>query len=262
MDAGARWAQELEGWAIPPEVLATAPACPYGYNVATFEQRVHEAREAWTPSRREALAALPAGGSVLDVGCGAGAAVLALVPQVGTAVGFDEGEAMLAAFRRRAEAAGVNHLAVQGRWPDDADKAPVAEVVLCHHVFYNAPDLPDFALALTAHARRRVVVELTVEHPLAWTRPLWERLHGLSRPSGPTDEDALAVLRHLGLDVQAEHWEGLPIWRGTEDDMVAFVRRRLALPPERDPEIRTALRDHAPQPREVATVWWPGAADT
>jgi SAM-dependent methyltransferase len=258
MDAAERWALALKGWAVPPEVLAAAPVSPYGFEVATFEQRAEEVRSAWTPSRREALAALPAEGSVLDVGCGAGAASLALVPQIGTAIGVDEDGAMLAAFARRAEMLGVNHVEIHGRWPEAAGESPVVDVVVCHNVFYNVSDLPPFVRALSLRARHRVVVEMTVEHPLAWTRPLWQRLHGLPRPTGPSDTDALAVLQDLGLDVRSERWEGRPVWRGSEDDMVAFVRRRLCLPPERDPEIRRAMREHPPPPRQVTTLWWFG----
>src|ERR671927_27146 len=74
---------------------------------------------------------------------------------------------------------------VRGNWPDVAEQTDDADVVVCHHVFYNVPDLVPFAQALTRHARRRVVVELTDQHPLVATRDLWLHFHGIDRPSGP-----------------------------------------------------------------------------
>lgn len=72
------------------------------------------------------LETLPARGSVLDVGCGAGAAGLSLVPPAGLLVGVDAGAGMLAAFAERAAARGVRHLLVEGRWPDVATRLPLS----------------------------------------------------------------------------------------------------------------------------------------
>jgi len=49
---------------------------------------------------------------------------------------------------------------IDGRWPDVADRVPPCDVAVCSHVFYNVADLGAFALALSAHATKRVVVEL------------------------------------------------------------------------------------------------------
>jgi len=67
--------------------------------------------------------------------------------------------------------------------------------VTCHHVLYNVAELGPFVTALTSHARRLVVVELTARHPLTALNPLWERFHGLVRPNVPTACDALACWR-------------------------------------------------------------------
>jgi len=97
---------------------------------------------------------------VLDVGCGGGAAGLALVPPAGRVVGFDQSADLLDAFSTRANELGVDFDELQGNWPDDHAKAPVADVVVCHHVAYNVPGLAAFAEALSTHAGRRVVMEL------------------------------------------------------------------------------------------------------
>ena len=145
--AASRWRDALAEWAIPEEILSRAPVSPWHYPVSLFASRADEAARAeLTPSNRRALEALPQGGAVLDVGCGAGAASLPLAPSASNLVGVDASTEMLAAFADRARAAGVEAEAVEGSWPDVAEATPPADVVVCHHVVYNAPDLPPFAL--------------------------------------------------------------------------------------------------------------------
>lgn len=103
---------------------------------------------------------------------------------------MDEGAGILAAFAERAEARGVDHLEIVGRWPDVADQAPKVDVVVSHNVLYNVADVVPFLQAMTDHARARVVVELTEHHPVAWMNPYWEHFHELQRPQRPTADDA------------------------------------------------------------------------
>jgi len=267
-----RWREQLDGWAIPSEILAAAPESPWGYPVGLFRSRARRAgsRPA-TPSNLEAARSMPQGGSVLDVGAGAGAASLPLAGLAGRLVAVDESPAMVASFLAAAEAAGVPAEAVEGRWPEVAGRVGPADVVVCHHVLYNVADLAPFALALTGHARRRVVAELTDRHPLAGLRPLWRRFHDLDRPTGPGADDAVAALGAAGLEVDRQDWEQ-PDRFGFDDfdELVAFTRRRLCLPSARDPEVAEALLDEGTrqvdgvwvsgQPRRVTTLSWPGTA--
>lgn len=260
------WEAQLEAWAIPDDILRRAPEPPWSLDPAHFRSRLEDARRAHTPSRRAALDALEQGGSVLDVGAGAGAASLPLVPPAGSVVAVDVSGDMLHAFALEAEAVGAAHREIEGRWPDVAAEAPRCDVVVCHHVVYNVPDLAPFLVALTAAARRRVVIELTVTHPMVTLGPLWRRFHGIDRPHGPAVEDLLRIADHLGLDYRAEVWcaSGEPLPR---PDVIRTVRKRLCLPPERDPDIDAAL----PQgfsllggflagSARIATVWWPGGS--
>ena len=271
-DALGRWRAGLAAWAIPEEILAAAPESPWGFPVELFRARAEQATgQPPTPSNLVAASRLPPGGSVLDVGAGAGAASLPLAGRAGRLVAVDESADMLAAFRAAAAAAGVPAETVQGRWPEVAGQAGPAEVVVCHHVLYNTPDLAAFATALTDHARRLVVVELTERHPLAVLAPLWRRFHGLDRPDGPTADDAEAALRALGLAVARQDWT-TERRAGFErfEDLVAFTRRRLCLPAARDPEVAAALDPDASRqpvgywygrgPRRLVTMSWPGSA--
>ena len=95
MNALDRWRSELAGWAIPPEILAQAPEPPWGFPVEMFRAQDDPAD---SPSRRVAAQALGDGGSVLDVGCGGGAAAMAVVPRAGHVAGVDSSADMLAAF--------------------------------------------------------------------------------------------------------------------------------------------------------------------
>ena len=255
MSAAAAWADALASWAIPDEILAAAPASPWGFDVKVFERIADDAQRMRTPSQAAALEVLPQGGSVLDVGCGAGAASLALAPTVGRAVGVDASAEMLAAFAARAGRLGVAHDEIEGRWPDVAPAAPACDVVACHHVVYNVADIVGFVAALTACARRRVVVEMTAVHPLTWMNPLWAQLHGLARPTQPTVETFVALLAEQGIAAAVTRWTGR---RGpTQSEDVATVRRRLCLPPERDAEVAAALEGLPPSfDREFATGWW------
>jgi SAM-dependent methyltransferase len=254
--AADRWRAELAAWAVDPEILAAAPESPYGCTPDLFPA---DATPADTPSRRRAQEALegpPGGGSVLDVGCGAGAASFALVPPATRLIGVDQSPAMLAAFTATGAERGVPVQTVEGLWPDVADRVPAADVVVCHHVAYNVPDLAAFAFALDSHARRRVVVELSSVHPWCRLSGLWRHFHGQDRPQGPTADLAAEVLREAGLDPRVERFPRPPR-EAPFDVLVAFTRRRLCLPYHREPEVADLMRAGSGlELTDSVTLWW------
>jgi SAM-dependent methyltransferase len=269
--AAQRWRTQLEAWAIPDEILAAAPESPYGFPVELFRRRAELAGlRTDTPTTLRALEALPERGTVLDVGVGGGATSLPLAGRAATIVGVDASADLLTEFDAAAKAARVEGRAILGRWPDDEARAPAAEVVVCGHVAYNVPELGPFASALDAHAINRVVLELTGRHPLYWMHDLWERFHGLTRPAGPTAQDAEAVLREAGMESSQERRTVRDDAAGGgfehRKDALALVRRRLCLPAGRDREIADALGDRlgksgdlwavGPHERTVVTLWW------
>lgn len=247
--AARRWAELQEGRGIPPEILARAAEVPWVHDPAYFAAPEVPAD---TPSRAAALELLGAGGTVLDVGAGGGAASLALAPAVTHITANDQQADMLEAFAADATARGIPHRTVPGRWPDAAAAAGRADVVVSHHVLHNVVDLPPFVSALTAAARRGVVVEMLAQHPMAWLDALWVRFHDLRRPPPATTDDAVAVLHELGVTPRVLRWERASPPR--QD--AAWVTRRLCLPAGREPEIADALAAAPPRPRHAATLTW------
>ncbi|NNE10700.1 MAG: methyltransferase domain-containing protein [Ilumatobacter sp.] len=259
--AAARWAELLAGWGIPEAIESEAPESPWFHDLDRFT--VDETLDRGHTSARWAREVLPpVGGTVLDVGCGGGRSALALVPPATELIGVDPSGAMLDRFVDAASAVGVARRTVHGAWPDVADHTPVADVVVCHHVLFNVSDIVAFVLALTAHARLAVVVELPVAHPMSAWSEAWQHFWGLSRPDGPTADDVVAVLHELGLDPEVAVSPRSPRPTDGAPVLVGSARRRLCLPAERDDELAAWLDQHPPAfVAEVATLRWPGAAD-
>lgn len=260
MSAADRWRDDLATWAIPPGILEQAPEDPWIHPVEMF--RV-DGEVPDSPSHARAREALPEGGSVLDVGCGGGRASMALLPRAAQVVGFDSSTRMLEQYAAAAAARGAAHEEILGRWPEDAGRAPIADVVVCHHVVYNVPDLGPFLRELGAHARQRVVLELPLTHPLTHMNPLWQRFWGLQRPTRPTAEDCLAVAREAGIDAVLDVWDDEPFEQRTPlsaQQRAHYLRVRLCLPADREPEVVAALAEAGPPaPRRTATLWWDAA---
>jgi SAM-dependent methyltransferase len=261
-----RWRDDLNAWAIPDEILRAAASSPWTLPKSVFAGRTRRGFEDPSGlSHQRAAEALPASGVVLDVGCGTGAASLPLRPGGGV-IGVDENPGMLAGFESFAVAEGIPFHAAPGRWPDVAARVPVADVVVCHHVLYNVPDLEPFVREMARHARRRVVIEMTARHPMSNLNPLWKRLHGLRRPDRPAATDALAAIRALGFDAAYETWSRpASADFASYDEMLEVTARRLCLSPARHGELDAALRDLGvdrdeprlgPDRRELSTIWW------
>ncbi len=251
--AATRWTEELAAWAVPEHILASAVRRPFVFPPEMFAAPAAGPR---SRSTQVAAEALDGGGSVLDVGCGGGAAAFALVPPAAQVIGTDRQEDMLGLFAATAAERDVPARTVHGSWPEVADLVEVADVVVCHNVLYNAPDLVGFACALDGHARRRVVIELTERHPQTARAPLWQHFWALDRPTGPDASLAAEVLRDAGLPVVLE--QSAPTSRDAERAApveAAFWCRQLCLPSERQDEVAALLRD-LPFPAERVTLWW------
>ncbi len=140
--AAERWRQSLEAWSIPVEILEVAEESPWIHPVELF--LVPDVIES-TPSHDRAREALHEGGSVLDVGCGAGVAAFALTPPASLVIGVDQQPQMLDEFRANAERREVACETYEGSWPKVAEETPSADVVTAHHVVYNVGDILPFS---------------------------------------------------------------------------------------------------------------------
>lgn len=252
-----QWRSDLASWAIPMEILDQAEAPPWVHPVALF---VAADEIADSPSHRAARQAIPEGGSVLDVGCGGGRSVFAVTPPAATVLGVDEQRGMLDAFADAATRRGLSHHEFEGVWPDVAPMVPEADVVVCHHVAFNVPNIVPFLRGLDDHARTRVVIEVPMHHPQSNLNDLWLQFWGLVRPTRPSAMDLVAIARALGFDAQFATWQDEHFGnRGVvaTDDMVRNTRLRLCLPASRESEVAAVLREtETTQPRELVTIWW------
>lgn len=256
-NAATHWTQALLGWGIPGEIIAKAPQTPWIHPTDSF--RPADDLFVDTPSQHRALEALQQVDdepSLLDVGCGGGRATFGLMPPAVTVVGFDQQQSMLELFLHEAAIREVSARAIRGSWPSDADVAPRCDVVVCHHVVYNVADLTAFMAALTSHAERRVVVELTLRHPLSNLSTAWSRFWGLERPTSPTARDAFAVAQQIGLRAHYETFLAPDEKTEITERDVEHTRVRLCLPASRDSEVRDFLESRRNSPRELATIWW------
>lgn len=265
-----RWRDDLADWAIPGHITAAVSESPWVMPPRVFARRADRLRaDPSGPSYQRAAEALP--GSVLDVGAGAGAACLPLLPRTTSLTAVDADAGMLTLLEERAASGGVPGRAplrtLAGRWPDAAAQAGPADVVTCHHVLYNVGDLEPFVAALTARARRRVVVEVTAKHPLTPLNPLWLRFHGLRRPDSPAAADLIAILEAMRLRPAHQEWQAARARDyGSREELAEVTRRRLCLPPERTPDVAAALAeagDSVDVPSgasDLVTIWWDGGA--
>ncbi|MGP7998769.1 MAG: class I SAM-dependent methyltransferase [Streptosporangiaceae bacterium] len=269
-----QWQDNLAAWAIPADITAAVPDSPWVLPRQVFARRADRLRrDPAGPSFQREWDTLDPPGSVLDVGSGAGAACLPLAPRTAALTAVDSDPGMLDLLAERARGAGLEPRLVAGTWPEVAAQTAPADVVTCHNVLYNVPDLGPFLAALTGHARRRVVLELTAAHPLTALNPLWLRFHGLQRPERPTAADVLAILGAMGVRAGHTNWDrpGEADYT-TVKELAEVTRRRLCLPAERTAEVEAALRDtgltgltgHAADlgtaGRAVVTIWWEGSA--
>jgi len=252
-----RWADDLDSWAIPDHILAQAEEAPWAHPVAMFTV---EGEVPDSPSHQRAREALSTGGSVLDIGSGGGRASFALVPLAGEVMAVDHQQGMLDAFAAGADERGTAHQEFLGDWPDVADEAPIADVVVCHHVAYNVRDIVPFLQALNDHARSRVVIELPMTHPMSNMNELWKKFWDLDRPTTPTGDQLAEIARAMGFDAHVDVWVDESWGKRVDmpdDERVRFARIRLCLSEDRDAEVAAALLEQQDaKPREVVTVWW------
>jgi SAM-dependent methyltransferase len=249
-----KWKADLASWAIPAEILDQAEVKPWIHPPALFAlPQVIKS----SPSHQKAQEALPAGGSILDIGCGGGVAAFGISPQAGHVIGVDQQQEMLDMFAENARSRGVSSEVILGDWPDVAEQTPIADVVTVHHVVYNVGEIKPFIEALDSHARKRVVLELPRVHPMSNMAKGWKHFWNLERPTHPTSEDFLNVLTEMGIKAHVENFVGEILLDKAIDDFHKPLRIRLCLPESRDAEVKAFYAlNPPPTTRELAVIWW------
>lgn len=223
------------------------------------------------PLVRRVLSLLPSGGTVLDVGAGAGRFALPIARGAGHVTALEPSEAMLAGLRDAATEHGLANVeALHAAWLESEAGIPAADVVLCAHVLYPHADLDRWIATLDAHARGAVVLESVA----SWADPavltdLWRRFHGDERVLQPALDHLYPALLELGVAANVEVYRApTAMWRfASLDQAVEGAREHLIVPesPEIDavlrPALVAALRPDGealalPHERVVATLWW------
>ncbi len=257
MSAIEKWGSDLSSWAIPQEILDQAIEKPWIHPPALFEipEIISD-----SPSHQRAREAIPDGGTVLDIGCGGGVASFAVTPPAVKVIGVDEQLEMLRMYTANAAKFGVESETFLGQWPQIESDVPSADVVVVHHVAFNVKDIAPFLLTLDSHARKRVVIEIPVRHPMSNMSEGWKYFWNLTRPTSPEAKDLIAVLRELGINAEIEYFESSIKADNSSPEFRSQVRRRLCLPEDRQSEVDTFLDLHPlSSRRQLATIWWDSA---
>ena len=254
-----RWQSELGAWAIPDHIKQHASADPWHLDPALFRPAEPSPDTAMSLATQRAIGLLGDERSVLDVGCGGGAAVFAINPAPSRVHGVDQSEGMLELFASVAAERSIEHGTTVGSWLEVASTFSDGsfDVVVCHHVAYNVAQLGPFVAELRRVARNGVVMELTMTHPQTSNNPLWEQFWSLARPTGPSALDALAAItEHPGIG-EAALEVGSTVATRQEPPFEARVHgalRMLCLGPDRFDEVADALTSLAPRSLERAVI--------
>lgn len=268
-NAAESWRRQLQEWVIPDELIDAVSESPYGWSAPIWRRRASEGAEVGrhTPTTERVLELAAADGDVLDVGAGTGRAFLAIAREGHRVTAVERDSNMLQGLRELTGDLPVT--VVEGSWPQAAAVVASHEVVLSAHVVYDVADIGPFLTALAAKARAGVVIEMTVRHPWVHLGPYYRALHDLDRPSGPSADDLIEVVREvLELEPVIERWDrASDLWFESVDEMVAFFGRRIVLPEKRWPELEKLLEPETierdgrfqagAERRQLATIWWP-----
>jgi SAM-dependent methyltransferase len=252
--AASKWRSNLESWAIPDEVLVQAEVAPWVHPPALFELP-REITD--SPSHAKAREVLSETDSILDIGCGGGVATFAIAKSGNHVIGVDHQAEMLQMYSQNAKSREISAEVHEGFWPAIADRVPVADVVTVHHVVYNVVEIEPFLKAIDYHARKRVVIELPLLHPMTSASAGWKHFWNLVRPTSPNADDLLLVLKDMGINAHIEKFfAAFPLEQSAED-IAERTRVRLCLPPTRLEEVKEFLVGHPFETkRDLAVIWW------
>ncbi|MEO6398870.1 MAG: class I SAM-dependent methyltransferase, partial [Tepidiformaceae bacterium] len=165
---------------------------------------------------------------VVDVGGGAGRVSLPLALSCAGVVNVEPSAGMRTEFDASAAEAGItNARCIDADWPGGAQGIE-GDLVLVANVTYFVRDIVPFVSALSAAARKRVIISVWSVPPPNDAASLFEMVHGERQAPVPNHRDLLPVLWDLGI---------LPEVRVLPDD---FRSARMP-PPTVDDAVKLAL---------------------
>jgi SAM-dependent methyltransferase len=236
-----RWSEQLNSWALPEDRLRAMgyKGTPWKLDPETFKV----SDQVLTPSHKALLRLLNKGSqrSVMDVGAGAGGAVLPVGSSVSHLIAVDQSQEMLDVFK--SEAARIDGLTfetVLGNFLE-VEGLPVVDVVTCHHMIYNVGDLVGLLAKVVAHARVGVVLELTLCHPMYSLNELWRHFWDLERPSQPTAATVIELLYVLGFEPEIVLYSG-PKRGADQETRIDSIVARLGLETGRRSEVIECIK--------------------
>lgn len=130
-------------------------------------------------------------------------------------------------------------------------------MVAVFHVAFNVGDIVPFLAELHSHARKRVVIEIPIAHPMSNMNEGWKHFWNLTRPTVPVARNLIDVLSEMGITATIEYFESEILLDKKVDGANGFIRRRLCLPEERQGEVDAFIEANPmPERRKLALIWW------
>ncbi|MEK7252872.1 MAG: methyltransferase domain-containing protein [Actinomycetota bacterium] len=272
MEIAAReaWRSALEAWAIPQRLIDAVGVDTDRWQPEFWERmrRTDKATVVDSPTLA-VVEELSGGGSVLDVGAGAGRLAIPLAARGHRVTTVERDPDVARSLVEEAKRAGVVVTQIVGAWPMVAGNTGIHDVVLSTQVVYDVPGIGMFVEAMYDRSRRGVVVEMTPRHPWTPLSRYFRSLHDLDRPTRPTVDDFARVVEEVtGVVPRQQRWATSTGLRFADmQELLTFYRRRLLVPPIRSMEAAALLEPDIRRTadgwlvlgsaeREVVTVWW------
>jgi hypothetical protein len=178
----------------------------------------------------------------MELGAAAGRLAIPLAPSVGRFVAVDPSPRMRESLLAGASEAGVTSIeARDGRWPDDADALPVADVTLAANMFYAMAEPLPFVEAMERRARRLCVVTAADRPGRSPDPDVWAEVMGEPYLPDPGASDLAVLMLATGRRADVRWFQAPPPRALPPDQAVEQQRWRLGL--RADSPRLPALRD-------------------
>jgi 2-polyprenyl-3-methyl-5-hydroxy-6-metoxy-1,4-benzoquinol methylase len=204
----------------------------------------------------EALRKLvPADGTFVDVGAGAGRFSIPLARGVARVIAVEPSDAMRQVLERDTQRAGLSNVEIIGtRW--ESAVGVTGDVVLAAHVVYPLLDVAPFVQKLDAAARRWAAILVFADPPLSWLFGFWPRVHGEERLPPPHLPQVVEVVTEQGFGPpEVDLIEVEPFDLGPPDIARQKLRGRLYVAPDSPTDRKLAdAMDELLEPREGVLV--------